>query len=82
MSGILREIPELRVFPSEANLILFRVGEAGAGGGPKLWEALCRRGVLIRTFGSQGLLADCLRVTLGTAVENQRFVTALRASLR
>tara|TARA_R110002096_G_scaffold16898_10_gene58007 strand:+ start:18368 stop:19474 length:1107 start_codon:yes stop_codon:yes gene_type:complete len=81
MSTALQEFSEIRVFPSEANLILFRVGEAGAGQGPKLWQELCRRGVLIRTFGSRGSLADCLRVTLGTAAENQRFLQALQAAL-
>lgn len=81
MDTALREVSQLRVFPSEANLILFRVGTPGAGDGPKLWESLCRRGVLIRTFGSQGPLADCLRVTLGTAEENQRFLAALQESL-
>jgi histidinol-phosphate aminotransferase len=81
MDSALREVPGIRVFPSEANLILFRVGEPGAGSGPKLWEELCRRGVLIRTFGSSGPLADCLRVTLGTTAENKRFLQELRASL-
>lgn len=70
---------ELRVFASEANLILFRVGEAGGGAGPELWQTLCRAGVLVREFGSQGPLADCLRVSIGTPTENDRFLAALRA---
>lgn len=81
MSSALCQYEELRVFPSEANLILFRVGEAGAGGGPKLWSQLCERGVLVRTFGDTGPLADCLRVTLGSAAENERFLTDLAACL-
>ncbi len=77
----LSKFEELRVFKSEANLILFRVGRAGGGMGPKLWDVLCKRGVLIRTFGSTGPLADCLRVTLGTAGENDRFLAELQAGL-
>lgn len=75
----LARIDGLRVFPSEANLVLFRVGVAGDGGGPALWSALAERGVLIRTFGSTGPLADCLRVTLGTRDENDRFLVELSA---
>jgi len=70
-------LPGIRVFPSDANLLLFRVGTAGKGKGPLLWQALCDRGVLIRKFGSVGPLADCLRVTLGTPEENQRFLDEL-----
>jgi histidinol-phosphate aminotransferase len=70
---------DLRVFESEANLILFRVGEAEKGGGPKLWQTLCEAGVLLRCFGSEGPLADCLRVSIGTPAENERFLEALRS---
>ncbi|MFZ0790197.1 MAG: histidinol-phosphate aminotransferase, partial [Chromatiaceae bacterium] len=31
--------------------------------------------------GSHPLLADCLRVTVGTPEENEAFLTALRAAL-
>ena len=75
----LSEEPGLRIFASEANLILFRVGEAGQGAGPALWQKLCDAGVLLRKFGSEGALADCLRVSIGTPVENDRFLRALRA---
>ena len=69
------------MFRSDANLILFRVGAAGAGGGPSVWQELAERGVLIRQFGSTGALADCLRVTLGTRSENERFLEALAGVL-
>lgn len=77
LSAALGATEGLRVFDSEANLILFRVGKAGAGQGPKLWARLCEQGVLIRNFGSEGPLADCLRVTIGTSLENDRFLAAL-----
>lgn len=69
---------DLQVFASEANLLLFRVGSKGAGEGPRLWQALCDKGVLIRCFGTTGALADCLRVTIGSAEENTRFLAAVR----
>ncbi len=67
---------ELRVFPSDANLILFRVECA-----ERIWQSLCEQGVLIRCFGGNGPLANCLRVTLGTRAENDRFLEALHVAL-
>jgi histidinol-phosphate aminotransferase len=78
LAQALSEESDLRVFDSDANLILFRVGEAEQGGGPKLWQSLCEAGVLVRCFGSEGPLADCLRVSIGTPEENDRFLAALR----
>lgn len=78
LAGELAREPNLRVFASEANLLMFRVGEAGAGGALTLWEGLCAAGVLVRKFGSVGPLADCLRVSIGTPEENNRFLSALR----
>jgi histidinol-phosphate aminotransferase len=71
--------PDLRVFASEANLLLFRVGEAGKGSALRTWNRLCAAGVLVRKFGSEGPLADCLRVSIGTPAENDRFLSALRS---
>ena len=59
-------------FPSDANFILFRVGDA-----EKIFKALVERGVLIRNFHSPGRLENCLRVTIGTPEENEAFLTAL-----
>jgi histidinol-phosphate aminotransferase len=43
---------------------------------------LKQRGVLIRSLhGSHRLLADCLRVTVGTPDENAAFLTALTQTL-
>jgi histidinol-phosphate aminotransferase len=81
--GLAKELtaqPGLHVFASQANLLLFRVGIAGQGDGPRLWQRLCDQGVLIRCFGSEGPLADCLRVTIGSPEENQRFLAALRSA--
>jgi histidinol-phosphate aminotransferase len=66
----------VEVFPSDANFILLRM--AGAAG---IFEGLKRRGVLIKKLdGSHAMLKDCLRVTVGTPEQNDRFLDALRAS--
>ena len=64
-------------YPSEANFLLFRVANATA-----VFGGLKRRGVLIKNLhGVHPLLNDCLRVTVGTAEENERFMLALQESL-
>ena len=73
----LSAIPGVHAFPSRANFILFRVPHADA-----VFAALKARGVLIKNVnGSHPMLAGCLRVTVGTPQENDRFVDALQASL-
>jgi histidinol-phosphate aminotransferase len=68
----------IECYPSGANFLLFRV----AGDGHELWERLVARGVLVRDFSRWPRLAECLRVTIGTAEENDAFLAALRASLQ
>jgi histidinol-phosphate aminotransferase len=72
LHSALGALPGVRVYDSEANLILFRVD-----GAPGVWRALAARGVLVRKFGGLGNLACCLRVTVGTADENRLFLAAL-----
>jgi histidinol-phosphate aminotransferase len=66
-------LPRVRRFPSAANFILVRVPD-----GPRAFEHLRQRGILVRTFhGSHPLLAHCLRLTVGTPDENTRMLEAL-----
>jgi histidinol-phosphate aminotransferase len=65
-------------WPSGANFVLFR--PAGAAG-DELWQALVDRGVLVRNCTSWPRLGGCLRVTVGTPEENDRFLTALEEVL-
>ncbi len=75
--GQLQGMPGVRAFESAANFILFRVKDAAT-----VFAGLKQRGVLIKNLaGSHALLEGCLRVTVGTAAENETFVKALRASL-
>ena len=67
----------VRVYPSEANFILFRVARA-----TQVFEGLKRSGVLIKNLnGSHPALTDCLRVTVGTADENNKFISALQENI-
>ncbi len=64
-------------FPSAANFVLARVPDA-----PLAFEALRQRGILVRTLhGTHPLLANCLRLTVGTPDENTRMLEALAQAL-
>lgn len=65
-------------WPSQSNFILFR---PEARKGDEVWNALLERGVLVRDTSSWPGLAGCLRVTVGTPEENDRFLDALREIL-
>lgn len=78
MSEALETLPGLRLANSQANFSWFEV-DGDAGG---IFEALAKRGVLVRSFHSKGgRLAHCLRVTIGTREENDAFLAALRDTL-
>ncbi|MGD8310292.1 MAG: histidinol-phosphate transaminase [Chromatiales bacterium] len=69
----------IRAYPSEANFILFRVP---GGRATEVFEGVKAGGVLIKKMdGAHPLLADCLRVTVGTPGENAAFLEALGAVL-
>lgn len=69
----------VRPYPSETNFILLRVPAGRAG---ELFESLKRGGVLVKNLdGTQPLLDDCLRVTVGRPEENDAFLTALASAL-
>jgi histidinol-phosphate aminotransferase len=77
LGSALARLPRVQVFPSSANFILFRMPRATA-----VFTALRERRVLVKNLdGAHPLLADCLRVTVGTPDENDQFLYALGASL-
>jgi histidinol-phosphate aminotransferase len=74
----LAALPGVTPFPSEANMILVRVGDAAG-----VFAAMRSRGVLVKNVEAlHPLLAGCLRLTVGTPEENTQMIEALRASLR
>jgi histidinol-phosphate aminotransferase len=60
------------VWPSDANFVAFRVDDANAA-----WRQLLGRGVIVRDVSHYLGLANCLRVSVGTPVENEGFLAAL-----
>ena len=72
-------LPGVTPYPSAANFILFRVA---SGKADRIFETIRAHGVLIKNMrATSGLLADCLRVTVGTPEENDAFLTALGQSV-
>jgi histidinol-phosphate aminotransferase len=65
----------LAYVPSQANFVLVRVGAGG-----EVYERLLRRAVIVRPVGGYGF-PEHVRVTVGTAEENRRFVGALEGAL-
>ncbi len=70
----LSEVAGVEVYCSEANFLLFRIANASA-----VFAGLKQHGVLIKNLnGAHPMLADCLRVTVGTPEENEKFIAALK----
>jgi histidinol-phosphate aminotransferase len=76
-SRVMRELAGIagtKPYPSDANVILFRTTAAN-----RTFDGLREKRVLIKNLhGSHPALDNCLRVTVGTPAENDRFLTALR----
>src|SRR3954468_22280095 len=67
----------LDFIPSYGNFLTINVGRAG-----EVYKRLLRRGVIVRPVGGAYQLPEHLRVTIGTAQENDKFLAALAASLK
>lgn len=75
----LSAIDNITVFPGQANFILLRVAPAQAD---RIFAELKAQGVLIKNLNpAGGLLTDCLRVTVGTAEENKKFLECFKNAL-
>jgi len=69
------ELDGLEVFPSGGNFLLVRAKDARG-----LHDALVERGVLVRLFDA-GMLAGCMRITVGTPDENSWLLDAIKSAL-
>ena len=65
-----------RPYQSAVNFILFRFSSPAAAGAAA--ETLLNAGLVPRTFGREHPLADCLRLTVRSAAENDRLFAAAR----
>jgi histidinol-phosphate aminotransferase len=77
----LADLADVQVFPSEANMLLLRLA-GPSGRAAAVFEGLKARGVLVKNVSTMHpLLANCLRLTVGTPEQNVQLLDALRAAL-
>jgi histidinol-phosphate aminotransferase len=62
-----------KVYPSDANFLLVKIDNAR-----KVYEGLVKKGIIVRDRSNVILCADCLRITVGTAQENQILLNELK----
>ena len=73
MAKLLSEAPfGFEVFPSDANFLLVRVGDAD-----RLYRALVDRGIIVRNRNRVLKCQGCLRITIGLPAENDLLLHAL-----
>jgi histidinol-phosphate aminotransferase len=63
----------VHIFPSDANFFLVRVTDA-----MKIYNYLVGEGIIVRNRHTVSLCGNCLRVTVGTRVENDKLLDSLR----
>ena len=73
MEGVLSEYPGLSLFPTKANFILIRSEEA-----ENIEKACLKSSIQIRGYKSQGLLKNCLRISIGKPEENDRLLAVFQ----
>jgi histidinol-phosphate aminotransferase len=68
----LEDIPfVMKIYPSETNFILVEVSDADA-----VYDLLVKGNIIIRN--RNGIIKNCLRITIGTPLENKALLTALQ----
>ena len=77
LAGSLAALPGVTVYRSAANFVLARF--SGKPGGNAVHLALKTRKILVKNVsGAHPLLADCLRISVGTPDENRALLSALQ----
>lgn len=62
-----------QVYPSDANFILAKFNDAN-----EIYQKLLNEGIVVRNRSSIKLCENCLRITIGTAEENDQLIQALK----
>jgi len=62
-----------QVYPSDSNFLLFRL----RGKAKEVYKTMANNGVVIRYRGSEMHCSECLRATIGTVEENEKFLMML-----
>jgi histidinol-phosphate aminotransferase len=68
---------DVHVYPSAGNFVLADVGDNGTA----VYERLLRQGVIVRPVAGYGL-PRCVRITIGTAAQNERLIQALSTAIK
>jgi histidinol-phosphate aminotransferase len=75
---LVSELKELsmveKVYPSDANFLLVKMTDARA-----IYEYLLQDGIVVRDRSKTELCAGCLRITVGTTMENDELIGALQS---
>jgi histidinol-phosphate aminotransferase len=62
-----------KIYPSDANFLLVKMTNARS-----VYEALVKKGIIVRDRSNVMLCDDCLRITIGTQQENQILLNELK----
>jgi histidinol-phosphate aminotransferase len=62
-----------RIYPSDANFILVKVTDAD-----KLYQYLLMHRIIVRNRSREPLCENCIRITVGTQLENEKLLNALK----
>jgi histidinol-phosphate aminotransferase len=63
-----------KIFPSDANFVLIKVDDAS-----KRYKQLIDFGIVVRNRTTQLLCENCLRITIGTKLENEKLINVLQS---
>jgi histidinol-phosphate aminotransferase len=78
----LQQLPHVTPFQSDANMLLVRF-DGAADAAQRVFDALKAHKVLVKNVSKMHpLLANCLRLTVGTPEENKQLLSALRSTER
>jgi len=70
----LKEIDFIEIiYPTDCNFVLVKVDDA-----IKRYQQLIKKGIVIRNRTTQPLCKNCLRLTIGTKVENEKLIQVLK----
>lgn len=65
---------DLEVLPSDSNFLIFKIKNA-----TKIYKTLANKyGIVVRDRSNEPKMKNCLRITVGTPEQNQKFLKALR----
>jgi len=78
LSGMMKDIENIKVYDSKTNFILFRFLKGSAD---EVFSNLLADKILIKNMSKTTGLENCLRVTIGTKEENNLFIQSLKNSI-